>query len=270
MGKIKKDANPDAKAIKLNHGVSNDEFVRDNILETIGDDINTMCKVFEIFNETLFDGELDTPIIYIDAHIKVEYKVEMPSGWVKIKGDKNETDCIRLFLSEKIYMKELKDIYITLLKAMIVQYDLEMAAVHKAAKNKWIRLVNNNNNYFGKRYKIECEKRGLKIIEAQAEDESTEKNTDKKKDKKIKPQVDAGDRFNEIYTNYGIEDNFKLVHQYVGKKKDDHQVNQQSMRLFKCPGCGIKIRVTKTGDIDIRCFNGSCNGKRLMPDGGER
>ena len=266
MGRIKKDENPDAKEIKLDHGVSNENCETKYILLNLSDDINTVRKVFEIFNEELFEGQLDIPYINIIPNLKVDYKVEIPSGWIKSKWDREE-ECIRMFLSEKIYKKSLKEIYVLLVGAMIMQYDLEMNEMHKGTGSKWIRLINNNNNYFGKRYKNECEKRGLKVIEpvvAEVDDED-----EKKKNKNKKPEVCAGKLFDDIYLNYDFENNFKLVYKYVPPQiveKGDKGNNGQSMRLFICPGCGMKIRVTKTGDIDIRCYNEKCDGVRFMPD----
>lgn len=267
MGRIKKDLNPDAEVIKLNHGVSNKHYTKRLIIENLSDDINTIRKVFEIFNEELFEGQLDTPYINIIPSLKVKYnyKVEMPTGWKKSKWDREE-DCIRMFLSEKIYLKNTKDIYVTLVEAMIMQYDLEMAAMHKGAGSKWKRLINNNNNYFGKRYRVECEKRGLKIIESEKEDKIDKE--EKEKENK-KPVVCAGKIFDDVYLNYNIENNFKLVYKYVPPKIEqgrDKGNNGQSMRLFICPECKMKIRVTKTGDIDIRCYNDGCEGTRFELD----
>ena len=56
MGKIKKDKNLDVKPIKLDHGVSNNAYGGRAILDNIGDDISTMQRIFEIFNEELFEG----------------------------------------------------------------------------------------------------------------------------------------------------------------------------------------------------------------------
>ena len=135
-----------------------------------------------------------------------------------------------------------------------MQYDLEMSMIHTYNGSKWIRLINNNNNYYGKRYRIECEARGLKILETEGVKEGK------------KPEVCAGDKFNEIYKNYNIEKYFALVHQYKPVEENSKSSNRQSMRKFICPGCKMKIRVTKIGDIDIRCYNNGCKGERFVPD----
>lgn len=252
MGRIKKDKNPDVELLKVNYGVSNKFFSGESIIDNIGDDINTIRKVFEIFNDQLFDGQLETPLIYIVPNLKVKYNIDMPDGWAKIKKDKEEKDCIKMYLSEELYKEPLKDIYVCLVDAMIMQYDLEMYMIHKNAGTKWIRLINNNNNYYGKKYIAECKNRGLKVNETII-------------GKGKKPDVSAGERFDEIYVNYNIEKYFAFVHQYKPNNLPE-KGNRNSMRLFICPSCGLKIRITKKGDVDIRCYNGKCDGVRFEPE----
>ena len=238
--------------VTAKNGVINKEYYDRKIIDNIGDDIIKIYKVFEFFNKDFFDGELDMPVITISPNLKVEYRVDKPGAWKKEKNEKVDDELFKIVLSEKIFQYDTKEIYIILLKAMVMQYDIEKAEIYKAAGARWIRLINNNNNYFGKKYYIFCEKIGLKV-------EITESGEKK---------VVAGERFNQIYEDRDIEKYYNLVHKYI---KDDKRENNksQSMRSFICPSCGMIIRITKSGDTDIRCYNENregipCNGKKFV------
>lgn len=234
---------------KADKGITNDYYKRPNIYGSLENDIAKMNAVFEIFNNKFFDNQLDTPIIMINPDLKVLYRVDRPDGWKKVKDGKEEDELFKIVLAEKVFEFEEIEVYFILLKAMILQYDLEQESIYKVAGEKWKRLVNNNNHYFSKKYYIFCKSIGLEVIENEE-----------------KMEVVAGAKFNEVYENY-IKNVFELTYKYV-QKTGAKKKNTQSMRAYKCPSCGLIIRVTKAGDIDIRCYNtnsegNSCDGVRF-------
>lgn len=255
VGKIKKDKNPDAKVIKLNHGVANSNYQKVNINEDQSDDIRTLQKIFEVFNKEFFKEELDTPVISIAGKLKTELDVTKPEHWYKTNiysESQNEEDCIGLYLSEDIYTYDFKEVCVTLLKAMIMQYDIEHYAMYGGAngKSSYKKMITNNNNYFSKAYAAKCEECGLKA-------EPIKKlNKEGEEENSGKYEVTAAERFNEVYEKYNLGMYRLVLHKKkeVNEKKSASS-NGQSMKVYICPSCGLKIRVTRKGPVNIKCFN---------------
>lgn len=242
------------KMRKTIKGITNEHYVDPGIYGNLEDDMAKINHVFEIFNLHYFENSLDTPVIIISPDMKanVTYRVDKPDGWRKEKVGKTEDELFKIVFSEKVFELETKEIYLLLLKAMINQYDLEQEEIHKSMGARWKRLINNNGHYLSKKYFELCASMGLDIIA----DESGEK------------KVVAGKEFNGFYEDAGIEENFKPTYKYI-RINNKNKGKKQSMRAFKCTSCGMKIRITKNGDVDIRCYNKNkegvpCNGTKFV------
>jgi hypothetical protein len=131
MASIVKDKNPNIEEVKLVHGVTNKNYKGGRVNSTLARDISTLHKVFNIFNVEFFKGELDVPVIMISDTARVDYKAAKLPNWRKEKGNSTENELMKLVLSEKIFKYETKEIYIVLVKAMILQYDLEMDEIYR-------------------------------------------------------------------------------------------------------------------------------------------
>uniref|UniRef100_UPI004056C6DF hypothetical protein n=1 Tax=Acetatifactor sp. TaxID=1872090 RepID=UPI004056C6DF len=254
MGKIKKDKNPDSKPIKIEHGVTNEHYKIRNINEDQTNDVKTLQKIFEIFNIEFFAGELDTPVISIEGKMKKELDVSKPEHWYKTdvySESQRKEDCIGLYLSEDIYTYEFKEVCITLLKAMIMQYDIERYATYGGAKGtgSYKKMITNNKNYYSKAYAKKCEECGLNAEPIKVKKNGEEENSGKY-------MVTAAERFNEVYEKHNL-DKFRLVlhkTKIVPKEKEESGKGQ-SMRAYICPTCGLIIRVTKKDPVNIVCYN---------------
>jgi hypothetical protein len=290
MASIVKDKNPNAEEVKLVHGVTNKNYKGRRVNSTLGRDMSTLQKVFNIFNVEFFDGALDVPAIMISDSARVEYKVLKMPNWKKQKGNIVENELMKMVMSEIIYKYETKEIYITLVKAMILQYDLEMDEVYRINGEKRTRLINNNNNYFSEVYYAKCKEVGLvpeeitedmkswdedEIQQIKSESQNEEEERQKQEVRyhnrlqRGKVKMKPTEIFNRVYNKYEIETKYQLIH------KDERKETKgtQSMRLLECPNCGMTIRITKKGNFDIRCFNiyrdkeGNeipCNGARFV------
>lgn len=243
----------------MKKGILNPNYQEIMIYRNLEDDMAKINKVFEIFNEAFFENELDTPVIIVGPNLKKDYRVDRPGKWRKKKGTKVDDELIKMVIAERVFGRETKEIYVILLTAMIMQYDLEKEVEYEAKGGKWKHLINNNGHYFSKRYYLMCKQMGLEV----------------KHTKNGKEEVVSGKKFDEFYEYAGIEDNFKLTYKYKEDNTDDKdnknnkKKNNQSMRAFICPACGMIIRITKNGDVDIRCYNHNkkgvpCNGARFV------
>lgn len=294
--------------IKIYKGVLNDNY--NGIEAKLSDDVINLQRVFDIFNEQFFHNVLDEANIIISPNARTLIKVDKPDNWekrksirvIKINDDKkknkndlvidtedieilgtkiqSDTDIIRIIFSDEILQFETKQIYIFLLRAMIMQYDIEMYETKDALKIKWKRFINNNNNYFGKGFYAVCRQRGLvpENMEIALRTEVAKKEKIKHPDltdeelyerllSRGKVNMIATEIFDEVYNTNNIEIRFPLIFKYTNKEKQLKKISTKQelspknhMRLFQCPKCGLKIRVKKTGAMDIRCYNRNDKG----------
>lgn len=248
------------RMVMAKHGITNEYYEEKKIYGNLEDDMAKINKVFQIFNKEFFNDVLDRPVIIISPDVKVLYKVERPGEWKKEKNNKTDDELMKIVLSEKLFGYSTKEFYLRLLDVMIYQYDLEQEAIYEYLEQSRTRLVGNNGNYLSKGYFNLCERLGIKVQEIRKADTN-------KKEKIITPK----DKFNQVYENNNIEEIGKLVYSYKQPQKKEDKIQKQSMRAFKCPNCGMIIRITKSGDVDIRCYNINdkgieCNGTRFVID----
>ena len=274
MGKIVKDKNANVNNPELVNGISNHNYKGeyDRVRSSITQDQDMLLKVFEIFNDEFFNNELDIPVILIETNMRKIYSIKKPEGWVKYdrhhidqnKERMKESELITMSFSKELFALNTKEIYITLLRAMVEQWDVEK----QASIPEWRRLINNNGHFFSSSYYNECAKRGLVVDEESLGDVELKTKTALLQSGKCKMIGDT--IFNSVYERYGIEEHFKLLYKYDEEEKKDKtkdnktKKSKQSMRKYVCSKCKMSIRVTKSGEIDIRCYNGECNGVRFV------
>jgi hypothetical protein len=191
-----------------------------------------------------------------DLEKRFEDAAKNKDNWKKQKDV--EEDRLSIIFSRKILSYSTKEVYIILLKAMVLLYDIQMTNAYKYEGKKWKRLINNNEHYFSKEYYKMCEEVGLvPAWNPKTDDEM----------KKYKKQLQEGSMqlvptgvFEQVYESNAIEELFKMVYTYTDLGANKRST--QSMRLFRCTNCGMPIRLTKKGKIDIRCYNEetACNG----------
>lgn len=276
--------------LKAKSGITNEYYKEKKIYGNLEDDQAKINRVFEIFNQEFFDNSLDKPVIFISPEAKVLYKVERPGGWKKEAKGKIDDELMQIILSKEIYEYNTKDFYVLFLQAMIMQYDYEQDMIYAVNKIERKKLICNNGNYKTKGYYSFCESVGLKVEMVPMTEEEKQKEIERRKKKtKISNKEDertekyeekfekkivvAGERFNRVYEDRDIEVIGKLLYSY--KKKDETEdkkkKSKQSMRAYICPKCKMKIRVTKGGNIDIRCHNvnkdgSTCDGAKFTEE----
>lgn len=266
MGKIVKDYNPNIK-IDVESGISNPYYKKININEDLSNDIKTLQKVFEIFNKEFFDGDLDVPVISISGNMRADLRVTKPEHWYKrdiYSETQREEECIGLYLSEKIYFYDFKEVCVTLLKAMIMQYDIEQYAIYGSRKGKgaYKRMITNNNNYFSKAYAQKCWECGLNAEPIKKIDEETGEEVNIGK-----YTVTPAEKFDEVYVKNELGKLRLVLHKKKKKvMKKTESNNGQSMKVYECPSCGLSIRVTRKDPVNIKCYNDEkcANGVRFI------
>lgn len=254
--------------IDVKQGILNKEYFnsagKERIDKNSSDDLNVLYIAFDCFNENFFNNELDVPTILIAPNMRCLGKVSRPDAWEKRKYQNTEAikeENMLLQLSDKVLeYTRIEDVYLELVKTMILQYDLEQEAIYKALNEKYKRIVGNNNNYFSIRYPAICEQCGLVASPVMKKDNDGNEVQSGKYD--VKP----GERFKEV-----IALNMLAKYQLSVRRNSDIKENKKDgshSRLFVCPQCGLKVRVkVKTKNPLFKCYTEeNCNGAEFVED----
>lgn len=244
-------------------GVTNENYGMDGkhtiVEKGLSDDIIILEKAFEVFNKRFFDGKLETPVIGISSNMRCDVKVTKPDDWVKYENGNKERkeNCIGIHISEKVLERGLVELYVQLVVGILMQYDIEKKEYH-IAKYGTLRgyksLTAREGNYYSKKFDEICKKCLLDV----------EEYVDEKG--KIKKRAISTQEFIEFLEESGLLE-YKITCNKKTAAKNKKQ-ERQSMVLYKCPKCKIKVRVTKKGAVKLACYNGiECNGVFLEKDG---
>lgn len=244
-------------------GIVNENYGMDGkhtiVEKGLSDDLIILEKAFEVFNKCFFDEKLETPVISISSNMRCMVKATKPDDWVKYEnGNKDRKEnCIGIQISEKVLELDMVGVYVQLVVAMLMQYDIEKKEYHIAkygSSRGYKSLTAREGNYYSKKFVEICRKCLLDV-----------ENYEKGKGTVISTQA-----FVELLKQNGLLE-YKITCNREKNKKNNVQnkkLNGQSMVLYKCPICGMKVRVTKKGTVKLACYNGvECNGVFLEKAG---
>lgn len=201
--------------------------------------IKELQRIFKFFNDRLFDGTLQQPVILVQTNGKHKHAL----GWCttkKVWSDrKNENSFYEITMCAEYLNRSIEQLVATLIHEMVHLYNLQNE----------IKDVSRGGTYHNKKFKEIAESKGLIISYDKRIGWSLTQLQDSTKAmiQELKP---AKDLFNLARTS-------PFVRTDNDGEDEDGEVTEKpksSMRKYVCPDCGTIIRATK--DVNVLC--GDC------------
>lgn len=191
------------------------------------DSVEWLGKLYDYFNDELFNGELVRPVITIQADTKNKYY-----GWFSVKKvwheDADDEGAHEINISAQYLKRDVKDIAETLLHEMCHNY---------AAQNN-LQDCSRSGNYHNKLYKKIAEEHGLNVECVQGNGWTDTSLTDDTKE------------LLDLFLQY-----HKAPFIYRDVAVKPIRVRTSSTRKYTCPCCKMSVRATK--DVNLLC--GDCH-----------
>lgn len=202
--------------------------------------IEELHKAFEYLNRDCFEGKLPLPAITVQSRGKNQKTL----GWCSVnkiwKDNGNNDEKYEITIVAEALNRGLVPVMATLMHEMVHLHNLEND----------IKDTSRGLTYHNKKFKEECEKRGLEVEQGKKVGWGITK---------CSPQL-----VKQIYSYNLCEEAFGFGRLDVyGGEKEKKKKGKSSTRRYKCPECGNIIRATK--EVNVIC--GDCNvAFELVPD----
>ena len=192
--------------------------------ESIKKVVDTLENVFENFNEHLFNGELEKPIIIVSPEVKKKNSITYGYCTSWRAWQKNGTEgYYEISISAEHLNRPLKESVGTLLHEMVHLYNLQ----HE------IKDTSRGGTYHNKAFKETAERYGLTVA----------------KSEKYGYNITALNETTSKMVDEMNITNFEIVRFQPEMKKKA----KQSGRKYVCPVCGNSVRATK--EVYIACMD---------------
>lgn len=193
--------------------------------------VEKLEKLFEIFNQKFYNGELQTPVITVSPDVMMG-----SYGWCTIgkvwKQNGADGEFYEINLCAEYLSRPLKEICATLLHEMVHLWNLQIG----------VKDTSRGVSYHNKKFKNEAEQRGLLI-----------EHDDKYGWTKTSLQEETAEFIESL-----AEDAVSLYRTgafafHTGKGKS---TKKSSSRKYICENCGMSVRATK--EVHIKCEDCDC------------
>lgn len=189
-------------------------------MKKLSENIRYLEKVFDLLNERYFENALSRPIITVQSSPKTNGHFTFEKVWTDNAESYHEIN-----ISAENINRPVQNVVATLLHEM----------VHLYCHQNGIKDTSRGGTYHNKVFKVEAEKRGLKIGY----------------DKKIGySQTEPGDELLSFLQEHklgkGISYHRETIENAHSKAK-----KKSSTRKYSCPSCGTSVRATK--EVHILC-----------------
>lgn len=196
---------------------------------TIQKTVGKLEELFEKFNNELFEGKLEKPIITVNNN---HNKKRLAYGWCtvsKVWKNEDKADFYEINICSDFLNRDIKETSSTLIHEM----------VHLSNLSNGIVDCSRGGTYHNKKFCELAEKVGL-IVEYSK--------------KYGFSHTELGEKLITIVD--GLDDEMKNLELYrQSSLLDGKTKKKQSSKLYICPSCGLKVRATKT--VNIACMD--CN-----------